>query len=113
MASDDAVAPRFPIAARVRVDARIRPGHIRTPVYLLGKRGRIFAWQGAYHHAERLAYREPGPRVPLYLVEFDAAEVWGETVARAERGHRVLVEIYEDWLTPDQAPPHAAAIKER
>ena len=93
---------RFPISARVRVDAVIRPGHIRTPVYLLGKRGRIFAVQGAYQHAERLAYNDFGPRVPLYLVEFDAAEVWGEKVAQAERGHRLLVELYEDWLSPDQ-----------
>ena len=99
--SANAVAPRFALAARVRVDGSLRPGHIRTPVYLLGKRGRICALQGAYHHAELLAYREPGPRVPLYLVEFDATEVWGEKVAQAERGHRVLVEIYEDWLTPD------------
>ena len=104
-ANQEAVVPRFAVATRVRVDASVRPGHIRTPLYLLGKRGRIFALQGAYHHAERLAYREPGPRVPLYLVEFDAAEVWGE-VAQAERGHRVLVEIYEDWLAPDQAPAH-------
>ena len=92
---------RFPIAARVRVDAAIRPGHIRTPIYLLGKRGRIFAVQGAYQQAERLAYNDFGPHVPLYLVEFDAAEVWDEQVAQAERSHRLLVELYEDWLTPD------------
>jgi len=100
-ASAKAAAPRFPVATRVRVDATLRPGHIRTPVYLLGKRGRICALQGAYQHAELLAYQEPGPRVPLYLVEFCATEVWGESVAQAERGHRVLAEIYEDWLTPD------------
>jgi hypothetical protein len=92
--------PKFAVAARVRVDAAIRPGHIRTPVYLIGKRGEIVAFQGAYHHAERLAYLQPGPVVPLYLVAFDAAEVWGENVAQAERRHRVLAEIYEDWLTP-------------
>jgi nitrile hydratase len=93
------VAPRYPVATRVRVSATLRSGHIRTPVYLLGKHGEIVAYQGAYHHAERLAYQEPGPVVPLYLVAFDAAEVWGERVARAERGHRIVVEIYEDWLT--------------
>ena len=92
---------RFAVATRVRVDAAIRPGHIRTPVYLLGKRGRIFAVQGAYQHAERLAYQDFADAVPLYLVEFDAAEVWGKAVTQAERGHRVLAEIYEDWLTPD------------
>lgn len=91
--------PKFAVATRVRVDATVRPGHIRTPVYLIGKRGEIVAFQGAYHHAERLAYRQTGPIVPLYLVAFDAAEIWGETVAQAERGHRVLAEIYEDWLT--------------
>ena len=95
-ACPDAVTPRFAVAQRVRVDARMRSGHIRTPVYLLGKRGRIFALQGAYQHAERLAYNDLGPRVPLYLVAFDAAEVWGEQVPQAERGHKVLVEIYED-----------------
>lgn len=99
----ESAAPRFPLAARVRVDAKVRPGHIRTPVYLLGKRGRIVAFQGAYEHAERLAYHEHGPRVPLYLVEFAADEVWGAQVARAERRHKVLAEIYEDWLEPDGA----------
>lgn len=98
-----AVTPRFAVAEPVRVDARMRPGHIRTPVYLLGKRGRIFALQGAYQHAERLAYNDFGPRVPLYLVAFDATEIWGEQVPQAERGHSVLVEIYEDWLTPDES----------
>src|SRR5262245_48376463 len=97
----DAVTPRFAVAQRVRVDAGMRPGHIRTPVYLLGKRGRIFAVQGAYQHAERLAYNDCGPRVPLYLVSFDATEVWGEQISQAERGHSVLVEIYEDWLAAD------------
>ncbi len=100
--SADAVSIKYPVATRVRVDQRVRPGHIRTPLYLLGKRGRIFALQGAYQHAERLAYQDFGPRVPLYLVEFDAAEVWGAKVAQAEHGHRLLVEIYEDWLTPDR-----------
>lgn len=99
--SQAAAAARFPVDTRVRVDATIRPGHIRTPLYLLGKRGRIFALQGAYLHAERLAYQDYGPRVPLYLVEFDAIEVWGERVPQAERAHRVLAEIYEDWLTPE------------
>jgi len=98
-AGGNEAAPRFSVAARVRVDGNIRPGHIRTPVYLLGKCGEIVAFQGAYPHAERLAYREPGAQVPLYLVAFEAAEVWGENVARAERGHRVVAEIYEDWLT--------------
>ena len=102
-AATDSVTPRYAVSQRVRVDARMRPGHIRTPVYLLGKRGRIFALQGAYQHAERLAYNDFGPRVPLYLVAFDATEVWGEQVPQAERGHSLLVEIYEDWLTPDEA----------
>ena len=101
MLESASVTPRFAVSQRVRVDERMRPGHIRTPVYLLGKRGWIFALQGAYRHAERLAYNDFGPRVPLYLVAFDATEVWGEQVPQAERGHSVLVEIYEDWLAPD------------
>ena len=105
-ANDDPVVARYAVAARVRVDGKVRPGHIRTPLYLLGKRGRIFALQGAYQHAERLAYNDFGPRVPLYLVAFDATEIWGEQVPQAERGHSVLVEIYEDWLTPDEGKRH-------
>ena len=106
-AAQDSVMPRFAVSERVRVDARMRPGHIRTPVYLLGKCGRIFALQGAYQHAERLAYNDFGPPVPLYLVAFDATEVWGEQVPQAERGHSVLVEIYEDWLTADESSANA------
>lgn len=97
-ANGDAPSPRFRPGATVCVDGTLRPGHIRTPVYLLGKRGTIVMCQGAYHSAEKLAYMTEGPRVPLYLVEFDAVEVWGERVRQAERQHRLCVEIYEDWL---------------
>jgi nitrile hydratase len=98
-ASSTTPRPRFTPGARVQVDTRLRPGHIRTPVYLLGKRGTIMQCQGAYHSAEKLAYMAPGPYVPLYLVEFDATEVWGERVQQAERQHRLCIEIYEDWLS--------------
>jgi nitrile hydratase len=94
------VATRYPVGGRVRVAETIRPGHIRTPLFLLGKRGEIAALQGEFLSPEQMAYHEEGPPIPLYLVAFEAGEVWGGQVPRADRGFKIYAELYEDWLSP-------------
>ena len=88
---------RFQEGDRVRVRDEARPGHIRTPRYIMGKVGVVRRVHGSYRNPEQLAYGEDGlPEVPLYYVAFDAAHVWeGPPTADS-----VVVDLYEHWLEP-------------
>ena len=86
------------MADRVRVRAMMPPGHVRTPTYLRGKSGVIERPLGSFGNPERLAYRQPGGRIPLFRVRFTMAELWGPT---AENPADTLdAEIYGHWLEP-------------
>ncbi|MGF1446459.1 MAG: SH3-like domain-containing protein [Pikeienuella sp.] len=90
---------RFAPGAAVRVRRGDAPGHLRTPWYVRGCRGRIERICGAFPNPEELAYGRPGlPALPLYRVRFSMTELWGDTAAA---GDTVDVEIYEHWLEPD------------
>jgi hypothetical protein len=74
-------------------------GHHRTPWYIKGKTGTVSAFSGLFFNPETRAYGEPGlPRLPLYLVEFDQAEVWPDY--KGPRRDKILVDILEHWLEP-------------
>ena len=74
------------------------PGHLRTPWYLRGRRGRVERICGAFANPEELAYRRAGPPVPLYRVRFTMRELWGGGAERPD--DTVDVEIFEHWLEP-------------
>lgn len=96
-------APTFAPGDAVRVMTRDAPGHIRTPWYVRGCRGRVERVCGAFANPEELAFRRPGtPPLPLYRVRFSMAELWGEAAERPE--DTVDVEIFEHWLEPCDAP---------
>ncbi len=85
------------MAEQVRVKTHIPPGHIRTPWYLRGKRGRIERICGSFANPEELAYNRDGlPARVLYRVRFSMAEVWGPTHAGSP--DTVDAEIFEHWL---------------
>jgi nitrile hydratase subunit beta len=87
---------KFKPGDRVTVRMEDRPGHIRTPWYIRGKRGWIERVYGAFLNPESLAYGRDGlPRRTLYLVAFNQADVWGKS---AGPNDKVLVDIYEHWL---------------
>ncbi|MEM1382475.1 MAG: SH3-like domain-containing protein [Pseudomonadota bacterium] len=98
------VAPPYPAAApgfapgdAVRVKAGAAPGHIRTPWYLRGRKGRVERLCGDFPNPEELAYRRDGqPGRCLYRVRFSMAELWGHDAERPD--DTVDVEIYEHWL---------------
>ncbi len=91
------MAANFREGDRVRVRDEARPGHIRTPSYIMGKVGVVNRVHGSYQNPEHLAYGEQGvPEIPLYYVAFDAASVWGGTPS----ADRVIVDLYEHWLEP-------------
>ncbi len=93
--------PRYTAGSRVRVRRTLRPGHIRTPLFLFGKPGVIAEVVGEFPDPERLAYGEDGlPPVPLYFVAFDPREVWGDRAPRPPAKDTIYVELYEHWLEP-------------
>lgn len=92
---------RFTPGDRVIVDQRFPPGHIRTPVYLRGKRGTIVGDFGAWPNPEELAYGKSGlPAKINYWVRFTMDELWAGDGTYAT-GDSVVAEIYEHWLSLD------------
>ncbi len=93
--------PRYRNGDLVQVSSQSKPGHVRTPVYLLGKQGRIINLQGLFLNPEDLAHFKPSVlRLPLYLVEFEMAHVWGSRCPKKSLKDKVRAEIYEPWLDP-------------
>ncbi|KAF0674804.1 SH3-like domain-containing protein [Profundibacterium mesophilum] len=91
-------APLAP-GTTVRVATMMPPGHVRTPVYLRGRRGVVERRLGPFPLPEELAYHRPGRPHDLYRVRFTMAEIWG---AAAERPRDTLeAEIYAHWLRPE------------
>ena len=90
---------RFAIGAEVRVRATFPPGHVRTPYFLRGRRGRIDALAGKFPNPEELAYGRPGlPPMPLYRVVFRQRDLWPVYAGAA---HDMLIaDIFEHWLEP-------------
>lgn len=89
--------PAFALGSAVRVDMRDEPGHIRTPSYILGKRGVVSEICGPHPDPEKLAQGKLGvPFRMLYRVSFLQREVWSEY--RGGPGDRVMVDLYEHWL---------------
>ncbi|MBM3519036.1 MAG: nitrile hydratase subunit beta [Alphaproteobacteria bacterium] len=87
------------LGTAVRVRAAYPPGHIRTPFYVRGKRGRIVQYCGDFGNPETLAYGHDGtPRQPLYRVHFAQSEVWPDY--RGVGRDSLEVEIYSHWLEP-------------
>lgn len=93
----EALSPIFRAGDPVTVRAAFPIGHVRTPFYIRGKRGRVERLCGVFGNPEELAYARPGlPRQPLYRVRFLQREVWPDY-----RGHpqdSVDIEIYQHWL---------------
>ncbi len=89
----------FKAGEAVKVKMEDRPGHIRTPYYVRGKRGWVERVYGDFLNPESLAYGRDGlPKRTLYLVGFAQPEVWGSDAESSQ--DKVFVDIYEHWLEP-------------
>ncbi|EDX86646.1 hypothetical protein S7335_4351 [Synechococcus sp. PCC 7335] len=92
--------PRYSPGDSVQVAPYPKPGHIRVPAYLLGKRGKIVSFQDMFSNPEDVAHlRSTVVRLPLYLVEFEMTEVWGDRCSQKSLRDKVRAEIYESWLS--------------
>jgi hypothetical protein len=93
--------PRYQVGDRVRVQSTAKPGHIRTPLYLLGKQGTVRQIQGIFKNPEELAHLlQPVHQLYLYLVEFEMSEIWGELCPADVQSDTLSAEFYEPWLIP-------------
>ena len=95
------MSTRFKAGDRVIVKAQNPPGHIRTPMYLRGKRGIILRNYGAWKNPEQLAYGKDGlPPRTNYWVQFRMDDVWAGNGAYTP-ADTIAAEIYEHWLDLD------------
>jgi nitrile hydratase subunit beta len=92
---DGAAEPRFKPGDSV-VTRNVHPaGHTRLPRYARGKRGAIAAVQGVYVYPDTNAHGQGEQPQPLYSVEFEARELWGD---QAEPGASVRLDLWESYL---------------
>ena len=92
------IAPRFAAGDIVLVRDDYPPGHIRTPVYVRGKRGVVTRCFGAFKNPELLAIGKDGlPKKILYEVLFKQTDLWPDYSGAAT--DTLLIDIYEHWLT--------------
>jgi hypothetical protein len=93
----EAESVRFGPGDKVRVRVATPPTHIRTPVYVQGKTGRVDAVYGAFHNPESRAYGGTGtPKQPLYRIEFAQTDLWDNY--RGPADDKLLIDIYQHWL---------------
>ena len=90
---------RFAVGDEVRVRQAYPPGHVRTPYFIRGKRGRVTRVIGAFANPEELAYGRNGlPKQPLYWVQFPQTNLWpGYAGGEADSA---VIDVYEHWLEP-------------
>lgn len=83
---------------------RWRRPHLRTPGYIFGLIGRIERpCVGLFGDPELKAFREEGPKQPLYRVRFQQTHVW--ELYQGDPADTIDVEVYQPWLeaaTPQQ-----------
>lgn len=88
---------RFAVGERVRIADRDAPGHVRTPVYVRGKVGRIERVLPMFLDPEREAYGvNAGTKIRLYRVRLEQASLWPGY--RGAATDVLELEIYEHWL---------------
>ncbi|WIA14489.1 hypothetical protein OEZ85_003011 [Tetradesmus obliquus] len=78
---------------------RWRRPHLRTPGYIFGQVGVIERpCAGLFGNPELKAFREEGPRQPLYRVRFHQSDVW--ELYQGDANDTLEVEVYQPWLEP-------------
>lgn len=91
---------RFAVGDRVRTRADGVEHHTRLPGYARGRLGTVECVHGAHVFADANAQgRGPDPQW-LYLIAFDARELWGDA---AEAGASVTIDAWEPYLHPVEA----------
>ena len=88
----------FNIGDFVRVGDALPPGHIRTPMFLRGCKGKVIRHFGSFPNPEWLVYGLNGlPKINLYQVLFEMNEAWDGNGDYASVD-TITADIYETWL---------------
>jgi nitrile hydratase len=90
---------RYAVGDAVRVLRLGKPGHVRTPDYVLGHEGVVVQRCGLFLNPEDLALGiTHRPVVALYRVRFSMQALWPEPPRHPD--DVLSIEIYEHWLEP-------------
>jgi nitrile hydratase beta subunit len=90
--------PRYSPGDRVRARNVHPTGHTRLPRYARGKRGTIHQVRGVYVFPDTHAHGLGEQPQPLYTVQFDGQELWGDSTEAREAVH---IDLWESYLEPD------------
>ena len=90
------VQPRFKSGDRVRARNMHPRGHTRMPRYVRGKLGTVVRYYGNHDFPDHELGDPVAPPQPLYNVQFEMRELWGES---AEPGE-LLTDLWESYLEP-------------
>jgi nitrile hydratase len=92
-----------PVPARFRVGDRVRgvnlntPTHTRMPRYTRGRVGVVERDRGVFALPDREVYfLDPKPQ-HVYLVRFEARELWGPSAPERDT---LLIDLWEDYVEP-------------
>lgn len=88
---------RFAVSERVRARNINPPGHTRLPRYVRGHVGTVTRLHGCHVFPDASAHGLGDDPQWLYVVVFDAGELWG---ADAQPGSTVSVDAFEPYLEP-------------
>jgi nitrile hydratase len=90
---------RFAIGHRVRARNIHPSGHTRLPRYVRGHVGTVLRVHGCHVFPDASAHELGDDPQWLYVVVFDATELWG---ADAQSGSAVSVDAFEPYLEPTE-----------
>ena len=93
------MSPRFEPGDPIRISGEYQAGHVRTPDYIKGKPGVVYARLGEYRNPESLAHGGDGlPEKPLYKVGFQQTDLWNDYSGSPD--DTLYIDIFEHWLEP-------------
>lgn len=92
----ETATPRFSAGDFVTVRDMHPSGHTRCPRYVRGKRGTVVRFEGMFNLDDATAHGGGRVAEPVYVVRFEALELWGPDT---DADHSVLIEMWESYLT--------------
>ena len=91
------IQPKFRLDDAVRARNIHPPAHTRLPRYVRGKRGVVARFYGFFDLQDTMPPGVEPPPQPLYVVRFEAEELWGNA---AEANSTVCLDMWESYLEP-------------
>ena len=91
------IQPAFDIGDTIRARNLHPVGHTRLPRYARGKHGNVAQFYGIQDIDDTLPPGVEARPQPLYLVRFEARELWGES---AEPNCAIYLNMWESYLEP-------------